>query len=308
MMKSSSTSNSDIELLQLRGKCLYAMGDVENSVKHYQQALRCDPDNTLVRTEYKQIKDINDTKERGNTAYKEGRYEDAINEWERCIQLDRNNRQFISKIYSNKANAYAKLRKHEDAVRECNLSLRANSDNLKALLRRAESNYAIGTEQSLQEALKDYEALHERNESEVGDMSKKIKQTKTAIKMAGRKDLYKILEVGRDADPDDIRKAYRKLALKYHPDKQAGKSEAEIETASTKFKAVSEAYEILSDPEKKSKYDSGVDIEDLDNPHAGHGGGGGFGGHGGHSGIDPNILFQMFMQQQGGGHGGMRFG
>lgn len=118
--------------------------------------------------------------------------------------------------------------------------------------------------------------------------------------MAGRKDLYKILEVSRDADPDDIRKAYRKLALKCHPDKQAGKSEAEIEIASTKFKAVSEAYEILSDPEKKSKYDSGVDIEDIDNPHAGHGGGGG------HGGIDPNVLFQMFMQQQGGG--GMRFG
>ena len=120
--------------------------------------------------------------------------------------------------------------------------------------------------------------------------------------MAGRKDLYKILEVSRDADADDVRKAYRRLALKYHPDKQAGKSEAEVEAASSKFKAISEAYEILSDPEKKSKYDSGVEIEDIDNPHAG---GGNYGGHGGHGGVDPNILFQMFMQQQG---GGMRFG
>ena len=125
--------------------------------------------------------------------------------------------------------------------------------------------------------------------------------------MAGRKDLYKILEVTRDADQDDIRKAYRKMALKYHPDKQGGKTEAEIEAASTKFKAVSEAYEILSDPEKKSRYDSGVEVEDIDNPHASAGGGGGF--HGGHGGIDPNLIFQMFMQQQhGGGGGGMRFG
>jgi DnaJ homolog subfamily C member 7 len=126
--------------------------------------------------------------------------------------------------------------------------------------------------------------------------------------MAGRKDLYKILEVPRDSEQDDFRKAYRKLALKYHPDKQGGKSEAEIEAASTKFKAVSEAYEILSDPEKKAKYDSGVEVEDLDNPHASGGGGGGF--HGGpHGGIDPNIIFQMFMQQQHGGGGrGMRFG
>jgi DnaJ homolog subfamily C member 7 len=129
--------------------------------------------------------------------------------------------------------------------------------------------------------------------------------------MAGRKDLYKILEVTRDAEQDDFRKAYRKLALKYHPDKQGGKSEAEAEAASTKFKAVSEAYEILSDPEKKARYDSGVEVEDIDNPHAspgGRGGGGGFHGHGGHGGIDPNIIFQMFMQQQQGGGGGMRFG
>jgi hypothetical protein len=51
----------------------------------------------------------------------------------------------------------------------------------------------------------------------------------------------------------------------------------------------------------------GVEVEDLDNPHAG-GRGGGFGhGHGGHGGIDPNVLFQMFMQQQGGGRGGFSF-
>lgn len=57
---------------------------------------------------------------------------------------------------------------------------------------------------------------------------------------------------------------------------------------------------MLSNPEKKAKYDQGVEVEDLDNPHSGEGGyGHGHGhGHGGHGGIDPNILFQMFMQQQ----------
>lgn len=60
--------------------------------------------------------------------------------------------------------------------------------------------------------------------------------------------------------------------------------------------SIGEAYEVLSNPEKKAQYDSGVELEDLDNPHAGHE----HGGHGhGHGGIDPNILFHMFMQQQG---------
>ncbi len=66
---------------------------------------------------------------------------------------------------------------------------------------------------------------------------------------------------------------------------------------------VAEAYEVLSDAEKKRRYDAGVDLEDLDNPHAGHGHShGGFGGGGMH-GIDPELLFRMFMQQGGGGGG-----
>ncbi len=98
---------------------------------------------------------------------------------------------------------------------------------------------------------------------------------------------------------------YTQAALKHHPDRHTNSTDAEKEAAEKAFKDVAEAYEVLSDKEKKAKYDSGVDPEDLDNPHA-HGPGGGFGGggFGGHGGIDPNILFQMFMQQQGMGGGG----
>jgi molecular chaperone DnaJ len=65
------------------------------------------------------------------------------------------------------------------------------------------------------------------------------------------KDLYKILGITKEADDKEIKKAYRKMAMKYHPDKNAGDKEAE-----TKFKDVAEAYEILSDGDKKARYDS----------------------------------------------------
>lgn len=65
------------------------------------------------------------------------------------------------------------------------------------------------------------------------------------------KDLYKILGVDKNANDKDIKKAYRKMALKYHPDKNPDNSEAE-----EKFKDIAEAYEILSNPTKKSQYDS----------------------------------------------------
>lgn len=68
--------------------------------------------------------------------------------------------------------------------------------------------------------------------------------------MPAKRDYYETLEVPRDASPEAIKKAYRRLALKYHPDRNAGKADAE-----QMFKAVSEAYEVLSDPQKRQQYD-----------------------------------------------------
>jgi molecular chaperone DnaJ len=65
------------------------------------------------------------------------------------------------------------------------------------------------------------------------------------------KDFYKILEVSRSASPEEIKKSYRKLALKYHPDKNPGDSDAE-----RRFQEIAEAYETLSDPKKKQQYDN----------------------------------------------------
>ena len=65
-----------------------------------------------------------------------------------------------------------------------------------------------------------------------------------------KRDYYEILGIGRDAGADTIKKAYRRLALKYHPDKNQGNKEAE-----EKFKEISEAYEVLSDPKKRATYD-----------------------------------------------------
>jgi curved DNA-binding protein CbpA len=64
------------------------------------------------------------------------------------------------------------------------------------------------------------------------------------------KDYYQILGVERSASADDIRKAYRKLAMKYHPDRNPGNKQAE-----EKFKEMNEAYQVLSDKEKRARYD-----------------------------------------------------
>lgn len=74
--------------------------------------------------------------------------------------------------------------------------------------------------------------------------------------MSENKDYYSILGVERDASEDEIKKAYRKLALKYHPDRWANGTEQEKKDAEEKFKEISEANEVLSDPQKRQMYDN----------------------------------------------------
>jgi molecular chaperone DnaJ len=87
--------------------------------------------------------------------------------------------------------------------------------------------------------------------------------------MAARPDYYGVLGVDKKASPEELKKAYRKLARQYHPDRNAGDKSAE-----ERFKRVSQAYDILGDPEKRKQYDS------ASGPFAGGPGGGGFGGFG----------------------------
>ena len=113
--------------------------------------------------------------------------------------------------------------------------------------------------------------------------------------MAGEKrDYYEVLGVQKGASEDEIKKAYRKMAKQYHPDLHPGDKDAEAS-----FKEVNEAYEVLSDSDKKARYDqfghAGVD------PNFGAGGAGGYGGWGGGMDFDFGDIFSSFF-----GGGGQR--
>ena len=97
-----------------------------------------------------------------------------------------------------------------------------------------------------------------------------------ALKQSKTKDYYRILGLRRDADAADIKKAYRKLALEWHPDRHP--EEDKKAEASKKFQDIGEANEVLTDPEKKAKYDRGEDVFGQNPNNGQHGGGHPFGG------------------------------
>lgn len=117
--------------------------------------------------------------------------------------------------------------------------------------------------------------------------------------------------VSKEATEDEIKKAYKKLALKYHPDRNNDKCEAEKAETTKKFKDISEAYACLSDKEKRKKYDiGGVEFQDAGFDPSGFAGFDGMSGGmpGGTfrmssnmgGGMDPNKIFEMFFQSNNG--------
>ncbi|MCL2844447.1 MAG: molecular chaperone DnaJ [Chitinivibrionia bacterium] len=108
--------------------------------------------------------------------------------------------------------------------------------------------------------------------------------------MAAKRDYYEVLSVSKEASEDEIKKAYRKLAVRFHPDKNPNDPEA-----AEKFREATEAYEVLKDPSKRKQYDQ-FGHSAFDNGGGGFGGGG-FGGFGG---MDLNEALKAFMGDFGG--------
>ncbi|HBU68890.1 MAG TPA: molecular chaperone DnaJ [Elusimicrobia bacterium] len=112
-----------------------------------------------------------------------------------------------------------------------------------------------------------------------------------------KRDYYEILGISKNASPDEVKAAYRQLALKYHPDKNSGNKEAE-----EKFKEINEAYEMIGDPTKRAQYDrfGHAGVGTAPPPKPGEGGGPGFGDFSSANDIFGDFFSDVFGAQRGG--------
>ncbi|KAF2680294.1 TPR-like protein [Lentithecium fluviatile CBS 122367] len=289
------SNNQDPDALVLRGRALYAQGENDKAITHFRQAHNCDPDYKEAVTYLRMVTKLEKTKKDGNDAFKSGRFQEAIDLYTKALDVDPSNKNTNSKLLQNRALCYTRLKKWTEAIADCDKALELDPGYTKARKTRAK---ALGEGGNWEEAVREYKAIHEANPSEPG-IAKEIRDAELELKKSKRKDYYKILGIEKDATEPEIKKAYRKLAIVHHPDKNPGD-----EHAAERFKEIQEAHETLSDSQKRARYDSGEDLIDPSEMFGGGGGGGGFpGGMGGAAGIDPEILFSMFGG--GGGMGGM---
>eukprot|EP01134_Creolimax_fragrantissima_P000388 CFRG0388T1 len=276
-------NQTDAEAMYIRGLALYYQGNSDSALSHLVQCLKSYPDHAKAREFRKIIKQVDTSKKAGNEAYKAGKYEEAYALYTSAIEVDASNNFTNSRLYSNRAAVSQQQRKFKEAIEDCTKAIDLDAGFVKAYTRRAKCY--LGSEQ-YDDAVKDLEKAASMDENN-REIQQQLKNAKFELKKSKRKNYYAILNVEKDATETQIKKAYRKEALKWHPDK----NQDNIEAADIKFKDVGEAYKILSDPQQRHRYDSGADLEEE----------GGFGGGGMH-GMDMNDIFRMFG---GGGMGGM---
>mmetsp|Transcript_13144 Transcript_13144/g.18178 ORF Transcript_13144/g.18178 Transcript_13144/m.18178 type:complete len:488 (+) Transcript_13144:155-1618(+) len=258
-----SRDKNNLEAIALRGQVYYLLGDTEVAVNHFKEGLRSDPGHKRLKQLYRIVKKVFKRIQSGDSYSESNEFMKAAEEYKAALELDPHHPANRPMLLEKRCEVLVKAEEGEEAVKACQeaLSNEPENANLRCLLgdaRLANEEY--------EEAVKEFERA---SQQEPG--SQRVRQglenAKRRLKMSQRKDYYKILGVKRNADEKDIKKAFRKLALKMHPDKVKPE---EREEAEVKFRDIGEAYEVLSDAEARGKYDRGEDVEMQQRP-GGHG-------------------------------------
>jgi DnaJ family protein C protein 7 len=249
-------------------------------------------DNEKLNSLWKILKEIESQKEKANEIFKAGKYQEAIESYNKLLELDPKNKSFNSTIYANKALCYQKLNNMMEALRDINKSISLNEKYMKAYVRRGNIYMAL---KMYDEARYDYQKVKE-SEPDNKEVVKLLEEAKKEEKKAKKRDYYQILGVGKEASQDEIRRAYKKLALKWHPDRN-NTSEEQKKMAEKTFRDINDAYSVLSDTQKKQQFDMGSDPLNPEEASGMDGSGMNFGGG------NAEDIFKMFFG--GGGMGGM---
>ena len=237
----------DWEFNFLLAKTYYFKGDYDLAKNEINKLIKQGITEEKLTSLKNKVESINTLKTKANSLFKENKYEEAINEYTKLIDFDPENKNFISIILTNRALCYKKQGKNMEAMKDADDAIKNNPNYSTAYIRRAliyeEFKMFDDAKADLSKA-KELDPTNPKIEGYINEANQKAES-------ARNRDYYQILGIDRNATADQIKKAYRKLALKYHPDRNS-ESEQSKKIAQRKFEDVSDAYSVLSDPKKKT--------------------------------------------------------
>eukprot|EP00475_Leptophrys_vorax_P042079 TRINITY_DN793_c0_g2_i2.p2 TRINITY_DN793_c0_g2~~TRINITY_DN793_c0_g2_i2.p2 ORF type:complete len:496 (+),score=151.53 TRINITY_DN793_c0_g2_i2:31-1488(+) len=263
-----------------RGNAYLLTGNEDMALKHYKEGLRFNPEHKGLKAAFRKLRQIQKFEENSTTMMNNRDYLGAIVELDAALNVDPDNHLKNKQFYFTKCKALKMVGKLDEAIAACSAALQIDGNMLDVLTTRGDLYLK---KELFEDAVRDYENAHRINPHD-HSINEGLHNARFELKKSQRKDYYKILGVDMHADDATIKKAYRKAALKYHPDKQVGATDEEKEIAEKMFKDVAESYEVLSNPEKRGRFDRGEDLQDQQqgfNPFQGGGTPFGFGGPGG---------------------------
>ena len=271
----------------LTALCLYYDGQYEKAKKQI-NLMKSKGNSIDTKDLLNKVNTIESVKNKANEIFKQKKYEEAIEEYTKILEFDPSNKKFNSLILANRALCYQKLNKNVEALRDSNQSIKLNPFYARGYIKRGNVYMEL---KMFDDARADFQKAKDLDPN-ISGVEGYLNDANKKAESARKRDYYAILGIDKNADEKEIKRAYKKMAMKYHPDRNS-ESEESKKMAEKKFIDVNDAYTVLSDPKKRSMYDQGVDPL---NPEEAQGGGMHFGG-------DASEILKMFF-----GGGGSPFG
>ncbi|KAH7094863.1 hypothetical protein FB567DRAFT_511246 [Paraphoma chrysanthemicola] len=299
-------NTGDIEPhLQSSAMAFYSLGETEKGIKHVAQCLQSDPDSRACMKLRRREKNLEKDLKKVRTYFEKRQFATASkllidrgeDEPGLLKEVKQDFQDYIEQnyIYKNSpqglyktlvemtCEAYVEMGNLKKGTPYCVEALQLNPESLYGLIHKGQTQLEADDFEDAVRTLEHAQEHHQQNQK-IHDL---LNKAQTLLKRSKTKDYYKVLGVSRDADERDIKRAYRKLTKQHHPDK-IGNQNITPEEAQKKMASINEAYEVLSDPELKERFDRGDDPNSQEGQQGNPFQGSPFGG-------------QQFMFRQGGG-------
>ncbi|KAI2697288.1 hypothetical protein CBS147332_8762 [Penicillium roqueforti] len=271
--------------LQMSSMLFYSLGDSDRGLAQIRKCLYTDPDSKSCNRLYRRERRLAKQLEKLHTALDSRKFSNAANlmvgdsdtsgliaevkaDIEEARQVNHIHRLAPNNLYTflveKTCEAYREMRMIKKAGPYCTEALQLVPHSLAGLLYKAQ--IALD-EDRFEDAIRTLESAKEHHPGSQEAQSLQQK-AQTLLKRSNQKDYYKVLGISRDADDRTIKRAYRQLVKQHHPDKAHSQGVSK-EEAEKKMAAINEAYEVLSDPELRTRFDNGDDPNDSESQQRG---------------------------------------